>query len=106
MAFLQLSDLEAIEMLPGFTARLVHTNQVTVAYIDIVAGSVAPEHSHPHGQVTTVIAGELELTINGETELLIPGTVAVIPPEARHGARAKTACRIMDYFCPTRDDLR
>ncbi len=106
MAFLHLSDLDAIEMLPGFTARLVHTDQVTIAYIDIVAGSVAPEHSHPHGQITTVIAGELELTIGGKTELLNPGMVAVIPPGARHGARSKTTCRIMDYFCPARDDLR
>jgi len=106
MSFVKLTDLTSKEIVPGFTARFIHTDQVTIAYIDIVAGSVAPPHAHPHAQVSSVVSGKLEMTIDGETKILEPGMAGVMPPHAEHGARAITDCRVVDYFCPARDDLR
>ena len=51
---------EMREIVPGFRGRFVHTENMTFVYWDIKAGSILPDHSHPHEQVVTVIEGELE----------------------------------------------
>jgi len=106
MSFLNLHELEEKQIFPGFKGRFVNSENMTFAYWDIDAGAVLPEHSHPHEQVATIIAGELELTVNGETKVLRPGSVAVIPSDATHSGRAITSCRIIDVFYPIRQDYR
>ena len=106
MPFVKLDDLEQKEPVPGSKGRMVHTDNMTVAYWMIDAGAPAPNHSHPHEQVTSVIEGEFELTIDGETRVLAPGMVAVIPANVSHSARAITDTRLIDAFHPARDDYR
>jgi quercetin dioxygenase-like cupin family protein len=98
MAFLRLENIEEREMVPGYRARFVHSDNMTFAYWNIDAGAALPEHSHPHEQVYTLLEGEFELTR--------PGAVAIIPPHVPHSGRAITDCRIIDVFHPTRDDYR
>ncbi len=106
MAFIELSKIESKEIIPGYSARFIHTDNVSVAYWEIEAGAVMPEHSHPHEQIATVTEGTFSLTVDGEERLLTPGQVAVIASGISHGGRAITACRIMDVFHPVRDDYR
>ena len=106
MPFITLDDLEQREPVPGFKGRMVHTDNMTLAYWSIDAGALAPNHSHPHEQVTSVIEGEFELTIGGETRLLATGMAAVIPANTPHSARAITDTRLIDAFHPARDDYR
>jgi quercetin dioxygenase-like cupin family protein len=106
MPFLNLHDLEAKELVPGFKGRFVHSENMTVAYWDIEVGAVLPEHAHSHEQVASMIAGEFELTVNGETRVLRPGSVAIVPSNAVHSGRAITMCRIIDAFYPVREDYR
>jgi quercetin dioxygenase-like cupin family protein len=68
-----LSHQTAREVVPGYRARFVHSDRVTLAYWDIEAGAALPEHAHPHEQLTNVISGKFQLTIAGETHLLEPG---------------------------------
>ena len=106
MPFVKLNDLQPKEPVPGYNGRMVHTDNMTVACWTIDAGAPAPNHSHPHEQVTCVIEGEFELTIGGETRVLAPGMVAVIPANVPHSARAITDTRLIDAFHPVRDDYR
>jgi len=106
MAFLRLENIEEREMVPGYRARFVHTDNMTFAYWNIDAGASLPEHSHPHEQVYTLLEGEFELTVSGEARVTTPGAVAVIPPHVPHSGRAITDCRVLDVFHPTRDDYR
>jgi quercetin dioxygenase-like cupin family protein len=102
-------DLEAIparEPFPGYRGRFVHSETMTLAFWDVAEGSPAPEHSHPHEQVMSLVEGEFEFTVGSRTELLRAGAVVVIPSDARHSGRAVTACRIIDAFHPVREDLR
>jgi quercetin dioxygenase-like cupin family protein len=101
-----LSHQTAREVVPGYRARFVHSDRVTLAYWDIEAGAALPEHAHPHEQLTNVISGKFQLTIAGETHLLEPGLVAEIPPNVLHSGVAQTACRLIDVFCPVREDYR
>lgn len=102
MTFTTLADQSTKELIPGFHGRFVHGDQMTVAYWDIEAGAVLPEHAHHHEQIANLLDGEFELTVAGETRQLQPGSVAVIPSNVPHSGRALTACRIMDIFCPAR----
>lgn len=106
MPFIYLRDVPEREMIPGFSARFVHSQFMTFSYWDTKAGHSLPEHSHPHEQVTTIIWGTFELTVDGETKTLEPGAVAVIPPHAKHRGTSITDCIIIDVFHPIREDYR
>ena len=104
MTFLDLNDIEARELLPGFTVRFIHSDNMTFGHWKIAKGSSLPEHSHPHEQVTHVLQGEFELTVGDETSMLTSEMGAIIPPNVSHSGRAVTDCRIIDTFYPVRED--
>ena len=105
MPFLNLNDIDQKELLPGFSVRFVHTEKMTLAFWDIKAGSVLPEHSHHHEQVAAqVISGEFELTLEGETKVMKAGDIAVIPSNSIHSGKAITDCQLLDVFSPVRED--
>jgi quercetin dioxygenase-like cupin family protein len=94
------------EIAPGFVARFVHSDRITMARVEVKQGAALATHTHPHEQVTTVLAGELELTVAGETRVLRPGVVALIPGSVPHSARAITECVVMDVWHPVREEYR
>jgi len=106
MEFTDLRHTEERELIPGFRGRVVHSERMTFVYWLIDERAPLPAHSHAHEQVAHVFDGEFELTIEGNTRRLGPGTVAVIPSHATHSGKALKRCRIMDAFCPTREDYR
>ena len=106
MGFLDLEFIGEKEIVPGFRARFIHSDNLTIAYWDVDLGAELPVHSHPHEQVANVLDGEFELTVGEETKILKPGQVAVIPSGVLHGGKAITPCRLLDVFHPTRDDYR
>ena len=101
-----LETLPAHEIAPGYVARMVHSERMTLVYWDIEAGAPLPEHSHPHEQVCNVLKGEFELVVSGIKHPLRVGDVFVIPPNATHSGVALTSCRLLDVFCPAREDYR
>jgi quercetin dioxygenase-like cupin family protein len=100
------SKQEPRTIVPGFVGRFLHSNTMTFVLWEIAAGSPLPEHSHPHEQVVHLYEGEFEMTVEGVTRRMSPGTVFAIPGNARHHGVALTDCRIMDVFCPAREDYR
>ena len=106
MSYIKLADLEEREMIPGYRARFVHTEHMTLAYWTIRAGAPLPEHSHPHEQVVNLLEGEFEFNLAGEIQRLSPGMVVVITSNLPHSGKAITDCRILDVFYPVRDDYR
>ena len=94
------------EIVPGFRARMIHSEHLTTAFWEIDEGAVLPEHYHVHEQVSIVTSGEFELTIAGEARIYKPGMVAVIPSNVPHAGRAITNCEITDIFSPVREEYR
>lgn len=103
---IDLQDIPAKELVPGFHGKFVHTENMTIVWWDVEAGALLPEHGHMHEQVSHLTEGEFEMTVDGETQLLKPGSAVVIPSNARHSGKAVTNCRIIDVFCPVREDYR
>jgi quercetin dioxygenase-like cupin family protein len=106
VTFIDLSELESREVIPGYWAVFVHSENMTMAFWEVDQGARMPEHSHPHEQVTSVVEGEFELTVAGEPRLLNRRVAAVIPPNVLHGGIAVTHCRLIDSFYPVRQDYR
>ena len=98
--------LPAYEVVPGFHGRFVHTDTMTFVYWSIEAGASIPEHAHHNEQVVNVMSGELELIVDGGSHLLHAGDVFPIAGNVPHSARGVTGCRVLDVFCPVREDYR
>ncbi len=99
-------EVPQIELIPGYHARFVHSEHMTVANWQIEQGAGLPEHSHPHEQVLNLISGEFELSVEGEKYHLLPGDTFVLPGGVSHGGKALTPCQIIDVFHPVREDYR
>lgn len=104
MKEIKLYEVAEREMVPGYHAKFVHSENMTIAYWNIDKGNALPKHGHPHEQVVNVIEGSFEITVDGETSVLEAGSVVIIPPNVMHSGKALTSCRIIDVFYPVRKD--
>jgi len=103
---LSLKEIPLKELFPGFSARIIHTDNVTIAHVEIKAGSDLPEHNHIHEQTIQLMEGTFEFTIGGETKTFTSPTIIVVPSDVRHSGKAITDCKIIDVFYPIREDFR
>lgn len=99
-------NIAAQTPIPGFVGKVMHSDSMTFVLWQISAGALLPEHDHIHEQVVHMLEGTFELTVLDRSETLERGQVAAIPSGARHSGRALTDCRILDAFCPVREDYR
>ena len=106
MSFHSINDVDPQEIFPGAIARMVHGATMTYVHWDFAEGTLLPEHSHVHEQISNVMNGEFEFVIDGKRRVLHGGDVAVIPSNAIHSGTAITRCHIIDVFHPVREDYR
>lgn len=100
------SDAKLHEVFPGAHGRFVHGASMTVATWVLDAGSVIPEHSHPHEQIVNVLSGEFQMKVGTETFNLVAGDGLVIPSDVLHSGIASTEVRCIDVFTPVREDYK
>jgi len=103
---IKLTEVPTKEIFPGYQGKLIHTEQMSIAFWDVEKGATVPEHSHMNEQVMEVLEGEFEFTLDGVTKVYKPGTVVVIPSHAKHSGRALTPCKLMDIFSPAREEYK
>ena len=103
---INLNSLENFNPVPGYNAKLIHGDTMTVAHWKIEKDHELPVHSLPHEQIVNVMAGEFELVLDGTPHRLQAGQVLVIPGDVPHSGRAITDCELIDVWHPCRDDYR
>ncbi|TXT38825.1 MAG: cupin 2 barrel domain-containing protein [Planctomycetota bacterium] len=94
MGFINISDYQPIEPVPGCRMRTPFGQNMMLSYLEMDDGAEVPLHSHPHEQGGMLIRGTLELTIGDETRLCQPGSMFLIPPNVKH--RIATSRRSSD----------
>jgi len=104
MPFVDTSQLDVLERLPGWYGRYFHSSSMTFAHYEFVRGASIHEHFHPQEEVYEVIEGELELIIDGVAEIARPGVVGIVPANVRHSVRALTDGRAIIVDHPLRRD--
>lgn len=103
---LNLANIQAKEIMPGYHGKLVHTENMSLVFWDVEKDAVVPQHHHVHEQIMHVIEGEFELTLDAETKVYHPGDIVPIGSNVPHSGKALTPCKLMDVFSPTRDEYR
>ncbi len=106
MKIQDLKTISEVEVFPGFFGKLIHSEKMTIAHWRILEKATVPTHHHIHEQVVHVLEGELELIVDGKSHLMNAGSVFVIPSNVPHSAIGITACKVIDTFCPVREDYQ
>lgn len=88
-----------------FDVRFVHTDNITVAFNRLKAGAEVPAHTHIHETIDYIQEGTLEMTIAGKTVILQAGSVARVPSDVLHSAKALSDCQVINFFYPMREDF-
>jgi quercetin dioxygenase-like cupin family protein len=104
--FHRFSDIETKELSPGYLSKIIHTDNNTINFLEVKAGSVSAMHQHINHQCVFVIEGQFELTVDGVSKVLDTGTFAIVPPNVIHGGKAITDCKLIDIFDPVREDFK
>ncbi len=106
MGYINYNTHKRVDIVPGVHSAMEHSGQITYACVNLDEGAVVPIHTHIHEQWTYVLEGQMEFTLDGVAQMLLPGMGALIPSNAFHGAKAVTACKVIDVFTPVREDYK
>ena len=96
--------LEAEQLNPRVRRKVIHTETMTIARLELQKSAVVPEHRHENEQVTTMESGSLKFFIDGGEKIVRAGESLVIPPNLPHRVEALEDSVVVDTFSPRRDD--
>jgi quercetin dioxygenase-like cupin family protein len=96
--------MEAEQLNPRVRRKAIHTQNMTIARLEIQKSAVVPEHHHVHEQVATVESGALKFFIDGGELIVRAGESIAIPPNVPHGVEAMEDTVVVDVFSPPRED--
>jgi quercetin dioxygenase-like cupin family protein len=91
-------------MNPLLIRRMIHSEHMTIARLELKKGAVVPLHHHFNEQVTMLQSGALRFEMGAETFILRAGEVLVIPPNLPHRVEAVEDSTATDLFTPRRED--
>lgn len=100
-SFFRVEELPAKAMMTGIRLRSVHLDSLMMTFVEYMAGSAVPSHSHFSDQITYVLEGSLEVTVGDEQRVLGPGEGVRIPPNVEHSSRpVDGAAKALDAWTP------
>jgi quercetin dioxygenase-like cupin family protein len=103
--FGELEKLPTREIWNGVIARVVQSELITMAIVELEPNSVVPEHHHVNEQLGFVIKGSVVFTVGGERRECTPGStwriLADVPHDVRVGPEGAV---VAEVYSPVRAD--
>ena len=96
--------MPAEQLNPQITRRAVHTENLTIARLQLAKDAVVAEHSHVNEQIATVERGALRFNIAGRDLVVGAGQSVAIPSNVPHSVVALEDTTVVDVFSPRRED--
>ncbi|MGE5549025.1 MAG: cupin domain-containing protein [Bacteroidota bacterium] len=91
---------------PGVSRQvLARGGGLMTVEVRFAKGVAMPPHTHPHEQVSYILAGRFEGFIGGEKTILTAGDTYYVPPDVPHTVTALEDSVILDVFTPQREDF-
>jgi quercetin dioxygenase-like cupin family protein len=106
MKAVNINDIATREIIKGFTGKYYHAQNLSIGWLDAVAGHTVPLHSHVHEQVSFVQEGKMLFIIEDQEFILEAGMAITVAPNLKHGATAITDCKLIDVFNPVREEYK
>ena len=99
-------DTVLLDLGGGTTRRILAWNdQLMSVEVGFEAGAVGADHTHPHTQLSYVLAGRFRYTVEGNSVEMKPGDSIVVPGGAIHGTVCLEQGALLDVFTPARQDF-
>ena len=100
------TDIPAIELAQGASARLVVTPGATVSLVEQGPYSELPRHRQEQDEVIIVLEGERDEALDGRLYRIGAGDIIYVPSGAEHGALTYgSGCKTIEISAPARGDL-
>jgi len=84
---------------------LGYDDRIMMVRVEFEKDAIGSVHSHPHRQVTYIVAGSFEVRIGEETRDLGSGDSFFVPPDIPHGVVAHEQGCLVDVFTPARQEF-
>jgi len=101
--FITLTNMPLKEVLKGAFISSLQTENLTISYSYLKAGTEIPMHQHPEEAVDILLNGLLEMEIGSSTNSMTTGMISIVPGNIPHRAKAITDCKVLTVFFPQRD---
>ncbi len=100
-------EVTPVNQMPGIKRRTLCSGDKTlIAEFELAAGSVIPEHSHPHEQCGYVAKGRLIFASGETSKELRPGDGYCFPGGVPHSVTAIEDSIAVDIFSPVREEYK
>jgi quercetin dioxygenase-like cupin family protein len=104
---LRLDALAPFALADGVRARALFGDDAMLNLVELDAGAIVPEHSHPHEQLGIGLRGLITMVVGGEEHPLGPMDAMHIPSGVVHmGIAGPEGALVIDVFAPVREDFR
>jgi quercetin dioxygenase-like cupin family protein len=101
----ELASMPVKQIWEGVTARLVQSELITMAVVELGPDVAVPEHHHVNEQLGFVISGSITFTVGGETQVRGPGDSWRILADVPHNAVAgPEGAVVAEVYSPVRAD--
>ena len=100
-------DIPAEPLKGSITRKMISSERMMVAHINLKKGDAVPRHLHENEQISYLLSGALHFWFGEkeDQELVVRGgEVLVIPSNLSHKAIALEDTLSVDIFCPPRQD--
>jgi quercetin dioxygenase-like cupin family protein len=103
--FSELPTMPVKQIWDDVTARIVQSELITMAIVELAPNSVVPAHHHVNEQLGFVITGTVKFTVDGETRDRGPGQawriLANVPHQVTVGQEGAV---VAEVYSPVRAD--